>query len=219
MTGEIRRATFAIKKEDEYMDGEELAVMGVLNYRYHKYDIIPINTELVFFDMFGRYPDMKNRRDKDMYYRFMHALGSLYDLGEFKCVAVHNDSYAVIMDSIYIDNKEDRYTQIDMDDCHKIFNHANKPFDLFKFYFQMLGTVNVNTHVGFTSLRKMYELGWRKNINTIESYIKQLEDLKIIYVYRHGNNRAADGTRLANTYGKYKDKELVIKHAKSVEYA
>lgn len=53
---------------------------------------------------------------------------------------------------------------------------------------------------------------------TVNSYLEQLEAMHLIYVYRH-KKRRADGTyhKLNNSYGRYADKDSVIKAAQ--EYA
>ena len=63
---------------------------------------------------------------------------------------------------------------------------------------------------------------WKCGKETVNSYLKQLEDMKLIYVYRH-KKRRSDGTyhKLNNSYGRYADKDVIIeaaqKYADTVE--
>lgn len=63
---------------------------------------------------------------------------------------------------------------------------------------------------------------WQYGKGTVNKYLTELENLELIYVYRH-KRRKADGTyhKLNNSYGRFADKKEIImaagKYADSVE--
>lgn len=94
-----------------------------------------------------------------------------------------------------------------------IFERANKPFNVFSFFCSLIGTINNQTKEWHMSQDEMTTLlGYGKE--TVNDYLKQLEEMQLIYVYRH-KKRRANGTyyKLNNSYGRYCDKEAVIAEA------
>ena len=89
------------------------------------------------------------------------------------------------------------------------------------FFCCLIMTINNATKEWHMSQDDMVS-NWKYGKETVNSYLEQLEEMQLIYVYRH-NKRKADGTyhKLNNSYGRYKDKEFIIKaaqdYAKSIE--
>lgn len=90
---------------------------------------------------------------------------------------------------------------------------ANKPFNVFSFYSSLVGTINNQTKEWHMSQDEMVTT-WKYGKETINDYLKQLENMKLIYVYRH-KKRRANGTyhKLNNSYGRYCDKDAIIAEA------
>lgn len=80
-----------------------------------------------------------------------------------------------------------------------------------------MGTINNKTKEWHMSQDEI-ATNCRCSKRTVNSYLEQLEAMHLIYVYRH-KKRRADGTyhKLNNSYGRYADKDSVIKAAQ--EYA
>ena len=78
-----------------------------------------------------------------------------------------------------------------------------------------MGTLNVKTKEWHMSQDGM-AVNWEYSKSTVNGYFTQLEDMKLVYVYRH-NKRRTDGTyrKINNSYGRYEDKEKIISEAES----
>lgn len=82
----------------------------------------------------------------------------------------------------------------------KIFQESNKPFAVFRFFVLLMGTLNVKTKEWHMSQDGM-AVNWEYSKSTVNGYFTQLEDMKLVYVYRH-NKRRTDGTyrKINNSY-------------------
>ncbi|MCM1235922.1 MAG: hypothetical protein NC489_38005, partial [Ruminococcus flavefaciens] len=89
----------------------------------------------------------------------------------------------------------------------------NKPFNVFSFYCSLIGTINNQTKEWHMPQDEMVSL-WGYGKETVNDYLEQLENMKLIYVHRH-RKRRKDGTyhKLNNSYGRYCDKEQIIAEA------
>ena len=56
---------------------------------------------------------------------------------------------------------------------------------------------------------------WGYGKETVNSYLKQLSDMQLIFVYKH-RKRRVDGTyhKINNSYGRYADKDFIVEAAK-----
>lgn len=126
-------------------------------------------------------------------------------------------------DPMKIDNKKspsDYYTRVDEKEIQKILTSNNQYYtrsiSLINFYIYVLSTLfkkkGEYEGVGFTSLSDMSEL-YGINVKTILSYLNQLEELELLYVYRAKDSiQFEDGEirEISHTYGRYKDKQKII---------
>ena len=95
----------------------------------------------------------------------------------------------------------------------KIFSESSKPFNVFTFYVNLIGTINNKTKEWHISQDEMVSL-WGASKRTVNDYLEQLEKMQLIYIYRH-KKRRSNGTyyKLNNSYGRYCDKDAVITEA------
>ena len=95
----------------------------------------------------------------------------------------------------------------------KIFSETSKPFNVFVFFVNLIGTINNKTKEWHMSQDDMASL-WGASKRTVNDYLEQLEKMKLIYVYRH-KKRRSNGTyyKLNNSYGRYCYKDAVIAEA------
>lgn len=117
-------------------------------------------------------------------------------------------------------NSSDFYTAFDENDISKILlaakTYYTKAISMVRFYCYLLTTVTKTGDkegVGFTSYNDMsYYASIHKN--TIMRYIKDLEELQLIYVYRPDDYiifENGDIAEIGNTYGRYEDKDKIYK--------
>ena len=103
----------------------------------------------------------------------------------------------------------DRYfNTVEMDDLYRILKQPYQPFSVLRQYLLIISAINYHTKCGIWSLDRFGEF-MHKDSKTISKYIKVLEDIKLIYVYREGGMG-----HISNTYGRYEDAELVKKVGK-----
>lgn len=111
------------------------------------------------------------------------------------------------------------YTTIDESDVAKILlsskTYYTRSISLVRFYAYMLSTITkkgAKEGVGFLTQDDMScHTGIHKK--TIIKYIKTLEDLKLIYVYRPKDYiifQSGEIVEIGNTYGEYKNKDKII---------
>lgn len=98
-------------------------------------------------------------------------------------------------------------------EMQKIFSESNKPFNVFTFFVNLVGTINNTTKEWHMSQDEM-AAQWSCSKRTVNDYLEQLEKMQLIYVYRH-KKRRTNGTyyKLNNSYGRYCDKDAIIAEA------
>lgn len=138
------------------------------------------------------------------------------------------DLQIMIDDNKKKDTTQDKlYTIVDEADIHKIIlsngEFFTKSISLVKFYVYVLSTIFKSgteyKGVGFTSVDSMSSTtGY--NTKTVSAYLKQLEELELIYIYRAKDRIKFDTgeiVEITHTYGRYKDKDLVNRIGKTHE--
>lgn len=81
------------------------------------------------------------------------------------------------------------------------------------FFIDLVGTINNKTKEWHMSQDDM-DSQWGCSKRTVNDYLEQLEEMKLIYLYRH-RKRRTDGTyhKVNNSYGRYADASFVIQEA------
>ena len=100
-----------------------------------------------------------------------------------------------------------------LNEMQHIFTNAKMPFNLFTFFVDLVGTINNKTKEWHMSQDDMASQ-WGCSKRTVNDYLEQLEEMKLIYLYRH-RKRRTDGTyhKVNNSYGRYADASLFIQEA------
>ena len=123
--------------------------------------------------------------------------------------------------------KKDYYTAMDESEVHTILmsnpKHYPKAISLLRFYVYVLSTLikkeEKRKGVGFTSVKDMVgTIGC--NEKTILSYLKQLEEMNLIYVYRPKafiRYENGDISEISHTYGRFCDKDKIMQIGKEHE--
>ena len=116
-------------------------------------------------------------------------------------------------EGLEVDTEKDKFVVVELWELQKIFSEANKPFKVFDFFLNLVGIINNITKEWHMSQDEMV-MYWGYGKETINSYLEQLENMQLIYVYRH-KKRRTDGTyhKINNSYGRYADKDKIIAEA------
>lgn len=212
---------FISKSGNCELNEQERTVLAVLNgLQCNKHDYLFTSLTEIAYTITGRWINIRNK-DRRLYENIRKGIQSLADRGIITVLDQNGDNYVISNDGLQADTENGTFIVVELWEMQKIFSQANKPFDVFTFFVNLVGTINNTTKEWHMSQDDMAS-NWKCSKRTVNSYLEQLEEMQLIYVYRH-NKRKSDGTyhKLNNSYGRYKDKEFVIKaaqdYAESVE--
>lgn len=194
---------------------KEMAVIAVLNYlQCSKHQYVSTSIIEIGFHLTGRWLDIRGK-DRRLYEGIREGLQSLIKNNIVKVFSQNGDYYVLYDENLSVDPVNEKFVVIYINEMQKIFQESNKPFAVFKFFVLLMGTLNVKTKEWHMSQDSM-AVNWEYSKSTVNGYLTQLEDMKLVYVYRH-NKRRADGTyrKINNSYGRYEDKEKIISEAES----
>lgn len=207
-----------ISKSGNYeLNEQEITVLAVLNgIQCSKHEYLFTSIEEIAYTMTGRWIDARNK-DRQLHKNIRMGIQSLADKGIIKIINQSGENYVFSNDGLEVDTEKEKFIVVELWELQKIFSESNKPFNVFTFFVGLVGTINSKTKEWHMSQDEMVT-NCRCSKRTVNSYLEQLEAMHLIYVYRH-KKRRADGTyhKLNNSYGRYADKDSVIKAAQ--EYA
>lgn len=195
-------------------DDRENALLAILNGMYsNKQDYVATSVSLIGYEMTGRFLKTSNKRERIIINGIKEAMVSLQNKGIIEILEKDNDNYVLSSKGLTVDAQKEHFVVIEQWEMQKVFNDANKPFHVFDFFCSLIGTINNTTKEWHMTQDEMVST-WGYGKGTVNSYLEQLEAMHLIYVYRH-KKRRADGTyhKLNNSYGRYADKDSVIKAA------
>lgn len=195
-------------------DDKETTIMAILNGMYcKKYGHLSTSINLIGYEMTGKFLKTSNKRERTIIDGIKDAIKTLIDKGIIETIDKNNDNYIFSGKGLEVYSNKNKFVVLDQWEMQRIFESANKPFNVFSFFCSLIGTVNNQTKEWHMSQDEMVSL-WGYGKETINDYLEQLENMQLIYVYRH-KKRRANGTyyKLNNSYGRYCDKDAVIAEA------
>lgn len=167
------------------------------------------------------------------------SITNLAQLGLFEIIKTLNQSAGsyVIKDKLLnVDTTRaiitgEYFTVISFDEMRMIMTLPckNNKFALLRFFINVVGTFDrgygiyedMDAKTNFVGYMTQEYIGKLSGINVgvVEDYFQILEDVYLLYVYRHTGVRCVNGQfqSLANHYGRYKDKEDIIQFALAYE--
>ena len=195
-------------------DDKETTIMAILNGMYcKKYGHLSTSISLIGYEMTGKFLKTSNKRERTIIDGIKDAIKTLIDKGIIETIDKNNDNYIFSGKGLEVYSSKNKFVVLDQWEMQRIFESANKPFNVFSFFCSLIGTVNNQTKEWHMSQDEMISL-WGYGKETVNDYLEQLENMQLIYVYRH-KKRRANGTyqKLNNSYGRYCDKDAVIAEA------
>ncbi|GFI31433.1 hypothetical protein IMSAGC013_02828 [Lachnospiraceae bacterium] len=192
----------------------ETAILAILNGMYSKkYEHLSTSVSLIGYEMTGRFLKTSNKRERTIINGIKDAIQSLMDKEIIEVLNQYNDNYIFSGKGLEVNSNEKKFVVVGQWEMQSIFERANKPFNVFSFFCSLIGTINNQTKEWHMSQDEMISL-WGYGKETVNDYLEQLEEMKLIYIYRH-KKRRANGTyyKLNNSYGRYCDKDAVIAEA------
>lgn len=197
-----------------------------------------VNINMLLFELFGNCN--YNRND------YKHISDGLLGLIKNKLVTVVNkvssSEYIVDLSALVIDrkkNKDDSFTIITEEELYFIMNYSSENgkrgidrLAFIRYFINFVGSINFHQgiysdaagtqktdFVGYMSQEYLYRLSGISK-NTLIKFNEILESNKIIYVYHHKKNKQMEDDSyraVTNHYGRYKDKEDIMKFALQYE--
>lgn len=197
-----------------------------------------VTINMLLYEMFGNCN--YNRSD------YKHISDGLTGLIENKLVIVvdkvSNSEYIVDLSALVIDrkkNKDDSFTIITEEELYFIMNYLSESgkrgidrLAFIRYFINLVGSINFNqgiytdatgtqktNFVGYMSQEYLYKLSGISK-NTLIKFNEILESNHIIYVYHHKKNKQMEDDSyraVTNHYGRFKDKEDIMKFALQYE--
>lgn len=202
-----------IKKNEEYND-KELMVISVLNALYGvKNTLLIVTVEFIFYYIMERWSNYK--QDKTILNGIKKGLDSLASRNIIEVLDRKKDMYVLSPKGLTVDTDNEWFVVVRDWELRRIFANCNKPFKVYELFVKLVGTINSKTKEYHMSQEQMIAyFGIVGSKTTLNDYIRQLEDLKLIYMYRP-KRRRMDGTyhNINNVYGRYEDMRDIITSA------
>lgn len=196
------------------LDEKEIVVMTALNGMYSvRWDQMVISIDGIGYFITGRFLKTYTQKERTILQNIKAGIKSLADRKIITILDQSEDSYVISSEGLKVNSDKEKFTIVELWEMQKIFSESNKPFNVFLFFVNLIGTINNKTKEWHMSQDEMTSL-WGASKRTVNDYLEQLEKMQLIYVYRH-KKRRANGTyqKLNNSYGRYCDKDAVIAEA------
>lgn len=196
------------------LDEREIAVLVALNGMYSvKWEQIITSIDCIGYFITGRFLKTYTQKERTILQNIKAGIQSLADRKIITILDQSEDNYVISNEGLEVNSDKEKFVVVELWEMQKIFSESNKPFNLFAFYINLIGTINNKTKEWHMSQDDMASL-WGASKRTINDYLEQLEKMQLIYVYRH-KKRRSNGTyqKLNNSYGRYYDKDAVITEA------
>lgn len=212
-----------IKKEiienKELSHNAILAYVGIIACYRYEFDKVFINKNMINYYLTNN-TIMPKRFEGNL----RDGIRELLDKDIIECYKKNATDYYLNLKNIKLE-EDDKFVFIDLEDIQKIMTYKYQgKIPILRFYICLLGTFlsknsvhdtrdpnKFNNVIGMMSQEYLANLIGISKSSAIE-YIKILENLKIIYIYRcHLMFRDAYGNikKHNNVYGKYKDKDII----------
>lgn len=192
----------------------ELSVLTALNGLYsNKNDCLLTSTDLIAYMLTGKFLSKTMKKDRVMADNIRHGIKSLSERNLITILGQSGDNYCISNTGLEVNTEDENFVVVDLWEMQKIFAESNKPFNVFAFFVNLVGTINNNTKEWHMPQEDMASV-WKVSKRTINDYLEQLENMHLIYVYRQ-KKRRSDGTyhKINNSYVRYCDKDDIIASA------
>lgn len=196
------------------LDEKEIVVLTALNGMYSvKWEQMVTSIDCIGYFITGRFLKTAIKRDRTMIENIRMGIQSLAERKIITIIDKSEDNYVISNEGLDVNTDKEKFVVVELWEMQKIFSESNKPFNVFLFFVNLIGTINNKTKEWHMSQDEMTSL-WGASKRTVNDYLEQLEKIQLIYVYRH-KKRRANGTyqKLNNSYGRYCDKDAVIAEA------
>lgn len=212
------------KSKLEYLSEAEIAVYTALKIKYDELrtnekerknkDVIIVTSILsIKYALSGSFDITRTMKDK-----LINGLNGLIDKNIIQLIDSNiknnkiNESTHFVLNirNLWIDSEKEHFLITNLEEVRKIFKcKENASLNFFMFALNLLGTINNNDKVGYSSVNTLQKLSAIKSNKTAVNFMKLLEDNNIIYI-KHSDSAKRDSNgqikNLSNCYGRLADK-------------
>lgn len=196
------------------LDEKEIVVLAALNGMYSvRWEQMVTSIDCIGYFITGRFLKTYTQKERTILQNIRAGIQSLADRKIITILDHSGDNYVISSEGLKVESNKEKFTVVELWEMQKIFSESNKPFNVFTFFVNLIGTINNKTREWHMPQDDMAAL-WGASKRTVNDYLEQLEKMRLIYVYRH-KKRRANGTyyKLNNSYGRYCDKDAIIAEA------
>lgn len=196
------------------LDVREMAVLAALNGLYsNKQECLITSVYTIGYFLSGKFLDKSVKKDRSIAENIKNGIQSLAEKEIISIIEQSGDNYVFAKDGLEVDVENTTFVIVELWEIQRIFSTAKMPFNVFTFFVNLIGTINNTTKEWHMSQEEM-TLQWGCSKRTVNDYLEQLSDMKLIYVHKP-KKRRTDGTfhKINNSYGRYADASMVIQSA------
>lgn len=196
------------------LDEKEIVVLAALNGMYSvRWEQMVTSIDCIGYFITGRFLKTAIKRDRTMIENIRAGIKSLAERKIITIIDQSGDNYVISNEGLEVNTDKEKFVVVELWEMQKIFSESKKPFNVFVFFVNLIGTINNQTKEWHMAQDDMAAL-WGASKRTVNDYLGQLENMQLIFIYRH-KKRRANGTyyKLNNSYGRYCDRDAVIAEA------
>ena len=132
-----------IGKSNE-LDEREMAVLSALNgMNNSKMEQIITSTECIGYFITGKFLKTYTQRERTILQNIRAGIKSLADRKIITILKQSGDNYVFSSEGLKVDSDKEKFVVVELWEMQKIFSESNKPFNVFVFFVDLIGTINL----------------------------------------------------------------------------
>ena len=174
------------EKNDNLNESENI-ILALLRTLYtEKFDnVFVLSLETLSYYITNRFMNCKNNKDRTIINYIKNAIMSLYKKEVIDIIDQSGNNFVLTNKGLKLSEiKLDDAIDVNLSDISTIFTNVNKPFDITQFYINLKGLMkDGKCQISQDEIVNR----WNYSKATVNSYIKQLEDISLLVVDRVKN--------------------------------
>lgn len=174
------------EKNDNLNESENI-ILALLRTLYtEKFDnVFVLSLEILSYYITNRFMNCRNSKDRTIINYIKNAIMSLYKKEVIDIIDQSGNNFVLTNKGLKLSEiKLDDAIDVNLSDISTIFTNVNKPFDITQFYINLKGLMkDGKCQISQDEIVNR----WNYSKATVNSYIKQLEDISLLVVDRVKN--------------------------------
>lgn len=122
-----------------------------------KHDYLFTSISEISYTMTGSWIDKRNN-DRRLYNGIKDALSTLAERKMITILDQNGDNYIISNKGLEVNTDKEKFVVVELWEMQKIFSESSKPFNVFTFYVNLIGTINTKTKEWHMSQDEMVSL-------------------------------------------------------------